>query len=249
LFGLRGVYLHLSVIIYSSGFMLFSLNVMRQSLAVAVIFVFVAFLLRGWVWRFLIGCVLAMQFHVSAIAMSFLVFVRKFLASYLVLFSIIFISLFSFLGSIFYDFSKLFAGLALYVTGYEKYYNYVNNLESGSLGFGAALRAAFYAVLSLYFFFYRRNYNKKTVFIVSIMMLGVSFSSLSAVNFMWNRVGAYFIVFESLGAPFIIKGVKDRDLRAMFFVGAWGMAMIFMLFSLVLAGEESSLHYKNILFL
>ncbi len=244
--GLRGVYLHLGVLLYASNVMLFSLNGMRQALALAFVFAFSTFLVNGKAGRFIAGCFLGSLFHISAIGLIALFFLRNILKRYWLAFFLFLSVLSVFFAVWFFDFNRFLANAALYIPYYSKYFDLINNMSTSSVGAGVALRLIFSCALLLYFLTNRKDYKDNDNMVISIFIISLFFNVLAATNFMWARIGIYFSIFEVVAMPLIIRKVNNDLLRGCFFVVAVFYAVTFLVVSLFIIPESNQLVYKSV---
>lgn len=245
--GLRGLYFHLSILLYVANFMMLSLNGMRQALAASIVFAFIAFMSRLKYLKFLLVCFSASMFHLSAIGFYFVIFFRGLLVRKEFIYVLFLFVLASFFSIFIFDFNRVLLFVVEYIPFYSaSYAEIISDFSSSSVGLGVLLRFCFSLVLFSIVFYYIESFSDIERIFVSFFLIGLIFNFLSVTNFMWGRVGMYFYIFEVLAIPIIISKIKGFNLKGIGVLAVSAYAFIFIV-SLVLNTGENNLIYKSIL--
>jgi transmembrane protein EpsG len=246
-FGLRGVYLSLSILIYMSNVMLIGLNGMRQVVAVAIVYLAFVFLVRNKRSKFILGCLSASLFHLSSLGMFFILFLRPYLSSR---FSVIFLFLLLnliFFYVLFFDLSDLLYNITIHIPYYSKYSTLVIDAKASGVGFGVLLRFIFSFVFIFCYIVISKSNSKVDRLFVSLYLLGLILNFISTTNFLWGRVGLYFYIFEIIAIPLMIRSFKSKDMRVILFLFAVGYSFTFIVASLFFNTEITNLSYKSVI--
>ncbi|MGF2684934.1 EpsG family protein [Marinobacter sp. DUT-3] len=245
LYGLRGVYLNLSILLFVSSMMFMSLNGIRQAIAVMLVYAALPLLLKGKSASYLLSACFASLFHVSAVAMTGMVIVRRLLCSYLsvVVLSISFLIVLLFV--IFYDLNNALYYLALHAPYYSKYAELIHSAKASGIGLGIILKIVVAFFIVFIFLFHNRKYKVECL-LVSLFIIGLAFNVAATTNFLWGRPGMYFYIFEILVLPMVVKNIYDRTLRGLVFLLVSAYALSFIVANLFLNVDALQLRYQSV---
>lgn len=186
------------------------MNVIRQYLAIVIILLFVPQLLKGRYLRFAIGVTLATQFHISAfILLSLIPLARLRLTRRSVA-----------VATVVAIFGLMLSGqiLSLVATQRQSYSNYVAFGETGKLGMALALvcHAAVVAAMAIAFLRSDDDHSgepSQATFFFWASWAVLPILALSFTSNAYFRLATYTVPFIAVGAPIVLRGVKDRGLR------------------------------------
>lgn len=176
-----------------------SFNIMRQGCAASIVMFSVPFLFdKKWI-KYIIAIIVAATFHESALALLFLILVRK---SEFTAGSFRFIAVACFIINC--------SGIVKLIIGLLPLYSVYGNYEASVLNFKpyvlAILIVIFYFT-SIYDELYR---NKNEKFFVDLFLFGLAFMILAVQNDMLYRVYIYLAFISVPGITIICKNMKNK---------------------------------------
>lgn len=226
-----------SVLSYYIMFFAFSLNGMRQFIAVALVVYATNFIREGKYLRFVLAILTAMIFHLSA-AVGF----------FYILYEIPFIKN--------HDRKKKFflitvccaiGGLSLSIVGYllDNYSGYFDR-QATSVGIMMLVKLSA-LILSVVIMGIPVDKNQRRTYgmFVVFYALGIALNSLSYIFLYMGRIGWYFYVFESFFIGWIFK-MKNYSIWIVLLKLLYGLLMLYFLFDLLVGNRQGELPYRFI---
>ncbi|MEY8445138.1 EpsG family protein [Enterococcus ratti] len=206
-----------------------SLNTMRQSLAVAIIFYSYKFLLNRSFFRFFLGVLIAAQFHISSVVMLPIYFLineqRKLRKGFFVLIlSSIVVAIVSY--------KWIFSFLSFFLND-ERYNAYINYTEPTT---NYLFFFNFILFLGISFFqLVHSEKNKKNQFYFAMLAIGLLLGVTGFISPFIKRISIFFDVIQILLIPDVVLlyRMKIENSFMLFFVYLFGVAY-FILFYVIL---------------
>lgn len=224
-----------AVLVYNVLFFAFSLNGLRQFVAVSIVFFATTFIREGKYIKFVIAIMIASLFHLSAIAgLAYLIF-EIFFLKYFELKRKLIVS--SFIGI-----CGLF-GFSIFSDLMNKYMGFFEDRVQ-SFGFMMLIKLAL-LVLSVFFmekssdpdeqyFCFGSRYN---------YFVGLLLNSLSYFFMYMGRVGMYFYVFEAIYIGFWFKK-KNRTVFELWLKWAYVAILIYYIYDNLTSGSNGEIPYR-----
>lgn len=224
-----------SVFSYYILFFAFSLNGMRQFVAVAIIFYATSFIRKGKYINFIISTLIASLFHASAlIGLVYLLFEIIF-TKYFDAKRKMTVYLFVVIGGIL-GVSVMFSLLDIYSSYFEQ--------QSSSIGFMMIVKLV---MLLLSFVCIKITQNKEErYFCLSNRLyyfIGLLLNSLNYIFLYMGRIGLYFYVFEAIYIGNLFKN-KNRTIWAVLFKLGYLILLLYYLYDNITSGAQGELPYK-----
>lgn len=232
-------YLLLSLLIYSSNMALIFMNLMRQSVSVAIFFYASKFIEERNFKKYLFYIVIGAGFHSSMLLLLPLYFLKSIMISkhkYLIMVIASYTFVYTKLAQTILNF------IAYRVPMFLKYYNhsYIFNDNFNILSLGVILNVVFIFILL------NVVREEKNNFDVGYYLISTSINILAISSFMFDRIGIYFFIFGISAIPKLIQSIERKELRFMFFNLALLVALLFFVQSLFLNPQASMLEYRSI---
>ncbi len=226
------------LILFISCIYFWSLNNVRQALAVVIAFAGYPYLVNGKFFKYLL-CVLAGSlFHISALLMvlPYIAVRIKVIRKYFLPFVIVFMLLIPAMCRI--------AELVLSGTKYAYYFN--ADYNNGSRGKLNILYNSVFFVLTYYVL--RKHYRKDNAAYVLLMMQYLSLWISSCCWFinipeLIGRLVMFTQIFQLLLIPYCCKKIKDHSNRVGFIIFYIAAYVIYLVFTVVLNGNYEVLPY------
>lgn len=252
-FFIRKIFNNSYFLIISSGlfftnFMLFSLNGMRQALAIS--FILISFYIVKNFFSKVIFFFLGVFFHFSLLLFPIFYYLNSYFckSKNIVLIYLLFLNI-----SIYITFSSSsrFLEYVRYIINYIPYYDKYNDssildVMDRSGGYGVYLKFLISLFVSIinYFKWYSIPYNIRVIY--CLYMIGVIFNILSISNFMLSRVGVIFYIFEVIAIPYSLLLITNKSFRSLMYV-----LILIYIFSLLYVqfyqvDLSSPLYYRSI---
>lgn len=237
---IKGIYIILSIFIYSSNIALVFMNLMRQSVAVAMFFYASTYIEERNFKRYSLFILLGAGFHSSMLLLLPVYFIKKIKfsrISYL-------ISIITCYFLVYTKFTQTIINFIAYrLPMYQKYYNhkYIFNEEINLLSLGVLLNVVLIYALVL-ISKKQMKYDKD----VNYYLIGVLVNIMSLSSFMFDRIGIYFFIFGIAAIPKMVENIKNKNTKYIFFVLAILVAASFYTQALIINPKVMNLEYKSI---
>lgn len=223
-----------SVLTYYITFFAFSLNGMRQFVAVAIVVYATSYLKKGKYFKYTVTMLVAVLFHTSAIIGFSYIFFEILFAKYYNQKRKIRIFLLCGLMAV--------AGLAIVDSFFMKYINYFDR-QATSIGLMMFVK---FGTIVFSLFFIKESYEEKK-HIWSIYTwyyaIGLLLNSLSYFFLYTGRIGLYFYIFEALFIGKIFKE-KNRSIWIILIKFIYFVLMMYYLFEVVTKNGQGHLPYR-----
>lgn len=223
-----------SVFSYYIMFFAFSLNGMRQFVAVAIVIYATSFIKNGSYIKFALAVVIASLFHISAfIGMAYVFFELIFTKFYDTKRKMT-IYLIALLGSM--------LGVSILVDFANRYFDYFSERAS-SLGFMLVIKVLLLA-LSFAFVEKPKNDDERYFFGVNkwYYFVGLLLYSLNYVFLYVGRIGLYFYVFEASYIGYLFK-TKNRTIWDVLYKAVYVLLLLYYLYSNITHGAHGEIPY------
>jgi len=223
-----------SALCYYIVFFAFSLNGIRQFVAVAIIIYATSYVKKGKYIRFVIATVIAMLFHTSAIIGLMYILFELIFTKYFDTKRKLIIYVFVFIGCV-----VGIAALSSLVNLYSGYFE----RQSSSMGI---MMIAKFVMLILSFFCIAIPQDKdERYFCLSHRwnyFIGLLLNSLNYIFMYMGRIGLYFYIFEAIYIGYIFKA-KNRSIWSVVYKFAYVLLMLYYLYENVTKGTQGELPY------
>lgn len=222
-----------TVMVFLSQYYYFSMNAVRQSIAIALIFGGYGFLKENKKIKYVILCIIAGMFHFTGFIMLPLVFLKR--KNIKTNRKIFYIVLFFVLGAI-------FKGVILrFIKEYTKYGVYINSQYDNGHNISGLL-VLNNIMIFLYDIYYAKKISKNSnnmCFLSNINEMGMIFIALSPFIILANRLVQYFTVFQILLIPEDFKLVENDKVAYIMKIAIIGLLFASMCYQiLILKGNE-----------
>lgn len=192
--------LSIMALLFISAFMSQQANLVRQFLALGVLMCFIDYLAdrKNW-WKYLLGVLLAAQFHTSAfffliiLPISFIKSTRAKMYLRITLVSLIVISILIGIGLVSFNFLSIFD----FITAYESRFTSANTVASNM----NIIPALIVTLPALYILFDSRLYNKNIIFITFISMTAI----FANFGFAYPNLRRMYWYFEPLAYIYLVQ--------------------------------------------
>jgi transmembrane protein EpsG len=166
----------LSILLYFfCGYYFASMNIMRQAFVFSFFFYSIRFIIQGKFWKYTLVLLLSSLFHMSALILIPLYFIREFKWSKLFLTIILIISLIM-------GYTNLFIKITPYIH-IERLNSYINSLHN-EISFSGYLFFALNSILSLVFIYFTQDIKSKDNIYLKLTVFGLILSNL-VMHFQW----------------------------------------------------------------
>ncbi len=213
----------------------FSLNGMRQSIAVAIVFYATYFLRQGKYAKFIISTLIASLFHfTSIISLSYLLFeiiLVKFYDSNRKIKSFVFSSI---------------GVVALIIVATELLNRYLRYFTNVYISIGYMVFAKLALLLLSIFLIKKGNDESKKAFVLSCRwyyFLGLILNFLSYIFLYAGRVGQYYYIFETIYIGYIFKE-KNNSIEILLLKFCNLFLLLFYLFDGLASGSQGEIPYR-----
>lgn len=224
-----------AVFVYNVLFFAFSLNGLRQFIAVSIVFFATAFIKEGKYIKFVLAILIASQFHLSAIAgFAYLIFELLFLKYFEVKRKLL---VFSFAGI-----GGLFA-LSMLSDVLNKYMGFFDDRVQ-SFGLMMFIKIALLAISIILmektqdseeqYFCFSSRYN---------YFIGLLLNSLSYFFMYMGRIGIYFYVFEAIYIGYWFKK-KNKTVFELLLKCAYVAILLYYIYDSVTSGPNGEIPYR-----
>lgn len=197
--------LSIMVLFYICAFYMHTFNIMRQMCSVAIIFFSVNYLIENKIIRYLLGLGVASLFHLSSIISVLLIslFFKKNRLNFLILFTFV-VSIIAYIYSdkIIYEYS-----------------HYFNSIQS-SIGIGLIAKIVIF-LLSFMITIRKiklRKISKLYIQVSIIYFVGILISFVGYFYPNMQRIGFYFLIFETVFYGITIKNINSTSVYDVAFV-------------------------------
>lgn len=223
-----------SLFIYTVSSLFLFTNGVRQGIAISIVFYSVVYIEQKNFKRFFICILLASLFHVSAIVMLILYFIK-------IKFSKILYLALIFIAYIFVQTEMInkFLNIVVPYIPYYNFYLYTGFLESQSTDV-LALGVLVKVLISIYITFI----NKEENILITFYQIGILLNILAISTFMVARVGFYFYIFDMVVIPMVLMQIKSKLIRRISFIVIFILFLALFIKMLLISPEESNLVYK-----
>lgn len=238
---LSSQYLVLTLFVYMHSSVFVFMNLMRQAVAFSIFFYCSQFIKEKKLKNFLACMIIASGFHVSAIFLIPLYWIRK-----------INISKFFFIILVIICYTLVYLNISQFIlnsiTAFLPYYSYYFNRrhifmkEVNVFSIGLLLRVILALGLVLL--------SKKTKSLEiekNYYKLGILLNILSLSTYMFNRIGTYFAIFGIVAIPELIKDINNKRIKILAFIIVITILSTLMYQTMFVNPENSNLVYKSIL--
>lgn len=195
-------YIFYKLLVYFTLFFAFSLNGVRQGLAITIILCAFAYLEKGNNKKFLLLTILAIFTHTTAIIVLPFFFYdskNKTLKKVIIIYIMIIILMFFVIENM-YRIPQLM-----------RYMNYFTDYESSEIGLGVLLKKAPLILIYLIFFKNINKTNKNTKLYVFLLIMDFLMSYLGYYSYYLNRFALYFSVIQVFAIPDLINILKGKQ--------------------------------------
>lgn len=242
---ISGIYLLLSLLIYSSNMALVFMNAMRQGVAVAIFLYASSFIKERKFKNYLILILIGAGFHFSILFMLPVYFLNRInisikryifyiIISYLFVYTLLAQKLINYISS-------------LLPTRYSRYYNsemfFLEEVNIFSIG---VLIKVVLSIVLLILIVKSNKKNNNYTMETNFYMLGIIMTILSLSTFMFDRIGYFFYIFEVLVIPLLIKEIENNQIRHVLFLLTLSIAVLFFIQNLFINAELLQLEYQSI---
>ena len=213
---------------YAMGYYTNTFNSVRQSIAMSIVFCVIPYLIERKFWKYLLGVIIAMTFHYSALIML-IVYPLSNKALNLKRWAIYSVSSFAIVSLFFFSAFQYVA--EVFVTKYDPESIYD---DSGRGGYGLfILYLLLFVIMSMYYWKSNKLLNNSSKYFLSIMLLFQLFAAVTQLtapifHSMVRMTYYFFIPVCTLAIPFICSTFKNRNLKPIFYVGVFTLAIIYM---------------------
>lgn len=208
------------LLLFGLGFYFTSLNILRQYIALSIVFYSLKYLFDKKYWRYSFLILLATMFHYSAIIAFGLIIVTKIQKQSIVNRILTILAFVCFLA--FYNKILLFLIPSQY-SGYE---------DSEFLNKGANfIFFILYLVITIILHIFRKQLvqlNEKNEYYLFLILIGTGISLLGTQSLIIQRLASYFTISAIIILPDLIKIVKDKNLRIIAYLGIVGISFVGM---------------------
>ena len=216
-------FVELSLFVYiTGGLFIVSMNGIRQTLAAAIAFTALKFIMNGNFKRYILVIIIASLFHQSALILLPIYFLVQFKAWSKATVTLLIFSVVIVIG--FEQFSTLLFS-AIEDTQYGDYQDF-------SEGGASVLRVAIFGAPILVAFLGRhklRDIYPQSDYIVNLCLIGLVFMIVSTQNWIFARFSIYFSLYQLILVSWIIPLFRSRDEKLIYFiiVGCYFLYFIF----------------------
>lgn len=193
---------YLSILLFINLYFYFnSLNIMRQFIAVAIVFYSVQYIYQRDLKRFSISIVIASFFHLTSLFFWFMYFiVQKKYKTYVYLLGILLSFLFVFL------FPYITNLLIVIMPRYEAY---LTNMFTSSSSYSVIL-IIISTLMFAYILLRNKEWEKENIILFNLVYIGLILNIAASFNFLFYRVSIYFYIFVILLIPNLVQKVDKR---------------------------------------
>jgi transmembrane protein EpsG len=208
------------LLFFGLGMYFTSLNIIRQYLAISIVFYSINFLFNKKIFIYIISVLIATMFHFSAIIALVFIVITKLRKSPLMSRLSIFLALMSVL--LFYD--KV---LVFFIP--DQYNDYVNTryINEGSNYIFFIL----YLLITIVLHIFRKQLiilDSKNEYYLILLFIGMGITLLGTQSLIINRFANYFTVISILVLVDLIKIVKEKNLRVITYLGLVSISLLGM---------------------
>ena len=224
-----------SVFSYYIMFFPFSLNGIRQFVAVAIVFYATSFIKKGKYIKFSAFVVLAMMFHTSAIIGAIYLFFEIFFVKYFNGNRKLKVYLLTIFGSV----------LSCYLIYYLLNF-YSGYFEERVSSFGLMMFVKFFLLLLSIGIIKRPQEREKRYVLYSYRwnyFVGLLLNSLSYLFLYMGRIGLYFYVFESIYIGYLFKS-KNKTIYVVLLKVLYIMILLYYLYNNITKGPQGEVPYR-----
>ena len=239
-----GMYLILSIFIYSSNMAIIFMNLMRQGVAVAIFFYASNFIKDKKIVKYIIFILIGAGFHSSILFLLPLYFLKPKIwknKKYLMLIFLSYICVYTKISQ--YTLNFITFKLPFYS---NKYYNseflFNNNIKTISLG--VLSNVIFIYLLS--YFSEKKYKDNKYLLEENYYKIGILINILSIATFMFDRIGIYFVVFGIIAIPNMIKRIENKKIKIVFLILALIISIASFAQNLLIDPQKNMLKYQSI---
>ncbi|MFC6348355.1 EpsG family protein [Vagococcus carniphilus] len=241
----------LSVSLYLfMGYFLISLNILKQSLAMSVMFLAVIFFLKKRYLLFTILCLISTYFHITALVFVAILLIAKFTKVRLSL-NVLYLSVFfSFLVL---PFSNVVFKLAANISIFSKYQMYLESpLDRGDMRF--IVNVLFFVIIhTIILHIIIKNIqngkikiNNFEYILLKVMIIGLMLSIVSLRLYYINRISYYCFQLLILLIPLLVSKLSKIEIRTLVRKKIIMGLMVYSLIFTVLSGENNYYNYSTI---
>lgn len=193
---------YLSILLFINLYFYFnSLNIMRQFIAIAIVFYSVQYIYQRDLKRFSISIVIASFFHLTSLFFWFMYFiVQKKYKTYVYLLGILLSFLFVFL------FPYITNLLIVIMPRYEAY---LTNMFTSSSSYSVIL-IIISTLMFAYILLRNKEWEKENIILFNLVYIGLILNIAASFNFLFYRVSIYFYIFVILLIPNLVQKVDKR---------------------------------------
>lgn len=193
---------YLSILLFINLYFYFnSLNIMRQFIAVAIIFYSIKYIYERDLKKFTISIIIASLFHLTSLFFWFMYFIvqRKY-KLFIYIFGIMFSFLFVFLFPYIVNFLVVFM---------PRYQSYLTNMFTESSSNSVILIISTTLVFA-YVLFRNKEWERKNIILFNLVYIGLILNIAASFNFLFYRISIYFYIFVILLIPQLVEMVDKR---------------------------------------
>lgn len=193
---------YLSILLFINLYFYFnSLNIMRQFIAIAIVFYSVQYIYQRDLKRFSISIVIASFFHLTSLFFWFMYFiVQKKYKTYVyllgILLSLLFVFLFPYITN-------------LLIVIMPRYEAYLTNMFTSSSSYSVIL-IIISTLMFAYILLRNKEWEKENIILFNLVYIGLILNIAASFNFLFYRVSIYFYIFVILLIPNLVQKVDKR---------------------------------------
>lgn len=224
-----------AVLVYYVLFFAFSLNGLRQFVAVSIVFFATAFIKEGKYIKFSIAVLIASQFHLSAI-----------IGFVYLIFEILFIKYFNFKRKLLIFSIIGICGLFVLSMMSDLLSKYFGFFEDRIQGFGFMMLVKIALLLLSIFLVERPQDQQEQYYCVSSRynyFAGLLLNSLSYFFMYMGRIGMYFYMFEAIYVGYLFKK-KNRTIFELLLKCVYALVLFYYIYDSMTSGSNGELPYR-----
>ena len=233
-------YLPYSIATFCFIFLPFSMNGMRQSIAMSFIILTVVCMLKDKKILTIISFLMAFMIHNTALIflpyiIIAILFRKKNPSKYILLLTSIISILILFFGNKLIEFGFI-----------ENYSGYLQNVNAHDISWTALL---FHIPILLLIFFFNKEKNKDNNLLNSFVISGIILDVIGTSAKYLSRISLYFTFFEILYIPIILDNIKDHSNKNIIKIMYMIYLIIYFILQFYVIGKHEIFPYKTWLFM
>lgn len=228
-------------------------NIIRQCIAVSIIFLSCAYYLKRQFWKWLLLVVIASGFHISAIFSIFVVpffyFMKSKLIKYNFLYYFILLVIF-FTSDFLYNITILLLEKIILVCGNDTIASFVESFLNWKIPEGSGLGVKLRVLAYLFMLPMMLNVSKnddKFLFFFRLFFFGIVGEFISSLNMNLSRIFMYFTITQLYTIPMTVRKINKKNIgkfsTILFMLGLFILFVLFIINSF--KGINDTLYYYS----